>query len=169
MPGSDARGSEFFIRIPVIDASAPTQTIPSALKLPSVTASRLRVLIADDNEDAVDSLAMLIEEMGHETRVARDGADALATSAAFHPDVAFLDVGMPKLSGYEVGQRIRAEPWGDKVVLVALTGWGQAEDRRRSTEAGFDQHLVKPASIELIEKVLERAALGRAAEAHASP
>jgi CheY-like chemotaxis protein len=122
-----------------------------------VPTDRLRVLIADDNDDIAESLAMLIEELGHETRTARDGADALATSAAFHPDVAILDVGMPKLDGYEVGQRIRAEPWGNKVMLVALTGWGQPDDRRRSAEAGFDQHLVKPASIDAIERLLETA------------
>ena len=159
-PGSPARGSEFFVRLPIVavtEAATPPVT-EAAPQAPSAgSASALRVLIADDNVDAVESLAMLIEDMGHETRIAHDGAEALAASAAFRPDIAFLDVGMPKLNGYEVGQRIRAEPWGGKVVLVALTGWGQPDDRRRSSEAGFDQHLVKPASVELIEKALASA------------
>jgi signal transduction histidine kinase len=156
-PLAPPTGSEFFLRLPVVSIAplaAGRDAEPVVQTLDVVSASRLRVLIADDNVDALESLAMLIEDMGHDTRTAHDGAEALAASAAFRPDVAFLDVGMPKLNGYEVGQRIRAEPWGDKVVLIALTGWGQPDDRRRSTEAGFDQHLVKPATVELIEKAL---------------
>jgi CheY-like chemotaxis protein len=118
---------------------------------------RLRVLVADDNVDAAESLAMLLEELGAEIRLAHDGEEALAAAEALRPHVAFLDVGMPKLDGYQVGRRIRAERWGADVMLVAVTGWGQPEDRRRSKEAGFDEHLVKPAPVEMVEKVLATA------------
>lgn len=114
----------------------------------------LRILIADDNADAGDSLAMLLEALGHETHTAREGTQALAAAASLRPDVVFLDIGMPGLTGYEVCQRIRAEPWGRSLLLVALTGWGQREDRERSARAGFDHHLVKPADLATLQKVL---------------
>ena len=105
---------------------------------------------------------MLLEDLGAETRIAHDGEEALATAAAFRPDVAFLDLGMPMVNGYDVGRRIRAQEWGVAVVLIALTGWGQPDDRRRSREAGFDQHVVKPASVEMVEKILAAAVDPRA-------
>lgn len=103
-----------------------------------------RILLADDNRDALDSLATLLQCDGHEVHTAGDGAEALEVAAQCRPNVALLDIGMPKLDGYEVARRIRAEPWGKSTVLIALTGWGQDEDRRRSAEVGFDTHLVKP-------------------------
>jgi CheY-like chemotaxis protein/two-component sensor histidine kinase len=154
-------GSEFVVRLPTIAAevggAAPPEATPAGAAAAAPPRARLRVLVADDNVDAAESLAELLEELGPETRVAYDGEQALAAAAAFRPDVAFLDVGMPKLDGYEVGRRIRAEPWGRDVELVALTGWGQADDRRRSREAGFDEHLVKPATLDMVAKVLAAA------------
>lgn len=153
--GGSLAGSEFSIRLPALPAgtTASAPVLEEAVR-PVDSPARLRVLIADDNMDAGEGLAMLIEEMGHETRVAQDGAEALAAIHVFRPDVAFLDIGMPKLSGYDVSRSIRAERWGNQVVLVALTGWGQPDDRRQSAEAGFDEHLVKPTGIEVIERVL---------------
>jgi CheY-like chemotaxis protein len=102
------------------------------------------VLIVDDNRDAASSLAMLLELDGHRTIVAYDGPTALEAAEQHRPDVVLLDIGLPGMSGYEVAKRIRRQPWGYALTLIALTGWGQAEDRRRSHEAGFDAHLVKP-------------------------
>jgi CheY-like chemotaxis protein len=115
-----------------------------------------RILLADDNRDALDSLATLLQCDGHEVHTAADGAEALEVAAGCHPDVVLLDIGMPKLDGYEVARRIRAEPWGKRTVLIALTGWGQDEDRRRSREVGFDSHLVKPLDPEALSKLLAR-------------
>src|SRR5262245_59482401 len=103
-----------------------------------------RIVIADDNEDSAESFAMLLSFSGHEVRIAHDGAEALVTLRDFRPDVAFLDIGMPGLTGYEVAEAVRAEPWGQEVTLVAVTGWGQVDDKIRARTAGFDRHLVKP-------------------------
>jgi len=154
--GGSPAGSVFSIHLPALTAGSVVSSAPVLENdvHPAAPPGRLRVLVADDNMDAGESLAMLIEEMGHEARVAQDGAAALAAIHAFRPDVAFVDIGMPKLNGYDVGRRVRAEAWGNQVVLVALTGWGQADDRRQSAEAGFDEHLVKPTRVEVIERVL---------------
>ena len=106
--------------------------------------SSLRILIVDDNRDGADSLGMMLRIMGNDTRTAYDGQEAVDVAEAFRPDVVLLDIGLPKLNGYEACRRIREQPWGKSMVLIALTGWGQEEDRRRSHEAGFDHHLVKP-------------------------
>jgi signal transduction histidine kinase len=151
-------GSEFLIRLPLRtklsrDTSAPLDHPP----LPVNGARRgHRILLADDNRDALDSLAALLQCDGHEVHTAADGAEALEVAAECHPDVVLLDIGMPKLDGYEVARRIRAEPWGKRTVLIALTGWGQDEDRRRSHEVGFDSHLVKPLDPEALATLLQR-------------
>ena len=111
---------------------------------PAPAAARSRILVADDNRDAADSLSMLLELAGHEVRVAHLGRAALSLAQAFRPDVALLDIGMPDLSGYEVAQALRRESWGKGMQLIALTGWGQEKDRQRALEAGFDEHLTKP-------------------------
>ncbi|EDO29331.1 predicted protein, partial [Nematostella vectensis] len=103
-----------------------------------------RILVVDDNIDAADTLAMLLRLLGAEVEIARDGPGALAMHAAFRPEVVLLDIGLPGMDGLEVARRIRAEHGRDQVVLIALTGWGQEEDLRRSREAGMDHHLVKP-------------------------
>ena len=106
--------------------------------------SSLRILIVDDNRDNADSLAIVLAMMGNDTRTAYDGEEALAVSALFGPDVILVDIGLPKLNGYEVCQKIRQEPGGKALVIIAQTGFGQEEDRQRAREAGFDHHLVKP-------------------------
>ncbi len=105
---------------------------------------RRNSLIADDNQDALESRALMLRMEGHEVHCASDGEEALLLAGQRRPEIVVLDVGMPKLDGCEVARRIRAETWGRDAVLVALTGWGQEIDRRRSREAGFDMHLVKP-------------------------
>jgi signal transduction histidine kinase len=138
------------------DAGAAA-TVPEAAGEPR----RLRILVADDNEDAADTLSMLLELMGHTVRCVNDGASAVAEAEAFVPDVALLDLGMPTVSGYDACRRMRAAPWGARMLLVAVSGWGQAEDRRRSRDAGFDQHLVTPLDATALEAVLANPALGR--------
>ena len=110
----------------------------------------------DDNRDAATSLAELLEFTGHETRVAHDGLEAVQTAENFRPDVVLLDIGLPKLNGFEAARMIRQQPWGKDMMLVALTGWGQEEDRRMSSAAGFDAHLVKPADPVALTELLAR-------------
>ena len=146
------RGSEFVVRLPAVEArhAAVEQRSPAKPAVPS----KRRVLVVDDNMDAAESLAALLAINGHETRMAHDGMEAVEAAQAFKPDVVFLDIGMPTVDGHETARRIRREPWGKDMVLVALTGWGQTEDRRRSKEAGFDHHLVKPADPAVVEKLI---------------
>jgi signal transduction histidine kinase len=163
------QGTEFTVRLPAMTAELPA-AMPAALETGRFAAAapnpaapserqgsvsaRLRILIADDNRDALESLAVLLRLAGYETRTAADGFMALETAPSFMPDVALLDIGMPKLDGYELARRIRAQPWGRAVVLVALTGWGQESDRRRSRDAGFDAHWVKPLDVERFTEYL---------------
>jgi CheY-like chemotaxis protein len=111
-------------------------------------------LVVDDTVDAADSLVMLLRLAGQEVRVAYDGPTALLIAQAFRPQVVFLDLGMPGMDGYDVARQLREDPELKRVVLVAMTGWGQEEDRRRSRQAGFDSHLVKPAELKELEQVL---------------
>ena len=120
---------------------------------PLAPASR-RILVVDDNRDAADSLGMLLRMMGNEVQTAYDGLDAVGAAAAFQPDMVLLDIGLPKLSGYEVACRIRGQDGGANVLLVALTGWGQEEDLRRSKQAGFDHHMTKPVDFNALKKLL---------------
>jgi CheY-like chemotaxis protein len=145
-------GSEFVVTMPALDTqhTANDKTRDAA----DGQTSRRRILVVDDNEDAAESLAALLSIGGHETRMAHDGPDALLQAERFQPDVVFLDIGMPTLDGHETARLIRQQPWGKQMVLVALTGWGQSEDRRRSKEAGFNHHLVKPADPAVVEKLL---------------
>jgi len=136
------KGSEFVLRLPIIIEAATTQASGGEEEKP--VESSLRVLVVDDNRDSTDSLAMILRVMGADTRTAYDGQDGVDVAAQFRPDVVLLDIGMPKLNGYEACRRIRDEPWGKEVVLIAVTGWGKDEDRRRALEAGFDHHMVKP-------------------------
>jgi CheY-like chemotaxis protein len=113
-----------------------------------------RILVVDDNQDSALSLAMMLSIMGHETRTAHDGESAVASAESFLPDVVLLDIGLPKLNGYEVAQRIREQPWGAAMFLIAVTGWGQEEDRQRSSEVGLNVHMVKPVEPSALEKLL---------------
>jgi CheY-like chemotaxis protein len=120
---------------------------------PSIPPPR-RVLVVDDNADAAESLGMLLEVRGNEVRIAYDGLEALEAAGDFHPEIVLLDIGMPKMSGYEVAKRLRAER-GATVLIVAITGWGQEEDRRRAREAGFDHHFTKPVDYEALIELIE--------------
>jgi CheY-like chemotaxis protein/two-component sensor histidine kinase len=134
-------GSEFSIHLP---ATARIATEPVAAPAPAISGrQRRRVLVADDNVDAGESLAMLLQLDGHEVELATNGTDALQSFERMRPDIAILDIGMPGLSGYEVAQRIRANGHKD-VVLIAVTGWGQDADKARAAQAGFDHHFTKP-------------------------
>jgi len=145
------QGSEFVIRLPAIDAPHPA--VETAIPV-SDDSRRRRILVVDDNEDAAESLAALLSINGHDTRLAYDGPDALREAERFRPDVVFLDIGMPTLDGHETAKLIRRQPWGRDMVLIALTGWGQSEDRRRSKDAGFNHHLVKPADPVMVTTLL---------------
>jgi len=118
------------------------------------SAAGKRILIADDNLDAAESLQLWLQLSGHEVQIAASGVAALELAATFLPEVALLDLGMPGLNGFDVARRIRKAPWGKSMVLIALTGWGQEEDRRRTAEAGFDHHLTKPIPPDTIEELI---------------
>jgi CheY-like chemotaxis protein len=113
-----------------------------------------RILVADDNADAADSLGLLLELHGNEVRTVHDGLAAVETAATFKPEIVLLDLGMPKLDGYQAARRIREQAANGEVLLIAVTGWGQEQDRRRTKEAGFDVHLVKPLDIDLLQRLL---------------
>jgi len=156
-------GSEFIVRLPaapaVDEANGPADGRDGAAVAVSVApatgASRsLRVLVVDDNHDAADSLALLLRLSAGEVRVAHSGQEALELLGGYRPDVALLDIGMPGMSGYELAARIRRRPELQPIVLIALTGWGQDDDRRRSHEAGFDHHLVKPVAPRTLQSLL---------------
>jgi len=157
------RGSEFTIRLPLLlRESLETEAPPHKLSTleqsmtndEDLVRTQRRILVADDNNDALESLATLLQLSGHEVYTATNGAVALESAEQNRPEVALLDIGMPKLDGYEVARRIRAQPWGQRITLVALTGWGQDSDRRRSQEAGFDSHLVKPLDLDKLTDLL---------------
>ena len=155
------RGSEFVVHLPLARTAAAASgatTTAGGVEAPVATC---RVLVADDLRDSADSLGLLIELMGHTVEIAYDGEEALRAAERFRPDIVLLDLGMPKLDGFEVSRRIRAAPWSESVRLVAQSGWGQEEDRRRTAEAGFDHHLVKPidpAALEALMQTLASAA-----------
>jgi CheY-like chemotaxis protein len=112
-----------------------------------------RILVVDDNHDSALSLAMMLSIMGHETRTAHDGESAVASAESFLPEVVLLDIGLPKLNGYEVAQRIRKHAWGASMFLIAVTGWGQDEDRERSSQVGLNVHMVKPVEPAALERL----------------
>jgi PAS domain S-box-containing protein len=146
-----SRGAEFVVRLPIVeDASVPLREHEQ----PAVTQSSHRILIVDDNRDGANSLAMVLRLMGNDTATAYDGQEGLEVAERLRPDVVLLDIGLPKLNGYEAARRIREQPWGKHPVLIAVTGWGQDEDRRRSHDAGFDHHLVKPVDPNDLMKLL---------------
>jgi CheY-like chemotaxis protein/two-component sensor histidine kinase len=152
--GGPGKGSEFTVRLPVAAASASHQPPKDEGEKTAAPAKR-RILVVDDNRDSADSMRMLLDIMGMEVRTAYDGLEAVEAAAAFKPGVVLMDIGMPTLNGYEAARRFREQPWGKDVVLVALTGWGQEEDRRRSQEAGFNFHMVKPVDPAALRRLLD--------------
>jgi two-component system, chemotaxis family, CheB/CheR fusion protein len=152
------RGSEFVVRLPRIDAPAGTpRPAPPALDPEgSPSLKILKILAVDDDPDVASTLAILLEQWGHEVRTASDGEKAVEVARDYRPDVALLDLGLPKLTGYEVARRIRAEDWGRDMLLIAQTGWGRDEDREQTRTAGFDHHLTKPVPLRRLKQLLER-------------
>jgi CheY-like chemotaxis protein len=147
------KGSVFTVRLPLVAAVADADA--AAVPRPNTPVSHsFRVLVVDDNRDAADSLAMILELNGHKIRVANDGEQALGLAGEFRPQVVFLDIGMPGKNGYDVARELRRSQTASQAVLVALTGWGAEDDRARSRDAGFDHHLTKPAEMAAVERLL---------------
>lgn len=146
------QGSEFVIRLPLSRSAQSTRGSTSVSSMPILP--RQRVLVVDDNQDAANSLGLLLKLLGAEVKVVHDGPAALAAFPSYLPAVVLLDIGMPGMDGYEVARRIRQQPAGRDVLLIALTGWGQEDDRRRTAEAGFDHHLLKPADMASLKTLI---------------
>ncbi|MEX0867965.1 MAG: PAS domain S-box protein [Pirellulales bacterium] len=151
-PGT-GQGSRFVVRLPLSDEAEGGEAPPPQGGMAPVD-KPCRVLVVDDNIAAASMLAMAVEMFGHQTRTANDGKEAVDVAAEFLPDVVLMDIGMPIMNGYEAAQQIRRQPRGEEIILVALTGWGQDEDKQRSKSAGFDHHLVKPADPSELQKLL---------------
>jgi PAS domain S-box-containing protein len=150
----EGQGSEFIVRLPIL--SGPSIAPHTGRGADSDAAESRRIVIVDDNLDSADSLAMLLEITGNQTFMAHDGMEAIEVIEQQRPEVVLLDIGLPLLNGHEVCRRIREQPWGKDIVVIALTGWGQEDDRRRSEEAGFDGHLVKPVDYDKLLELLSR-------------
>ncbi len=135
-------------------ADKPMADLTSPSISPVSVPRRFKILVVHDNHDSALSLSMMLSIMGHDTRTAHDGETAVSTAEAFLPEVVLLDIGLPKLNGYEVAQRIREQAWGQSMFLIAVTGWGQDEDRQRSSEVGLNVHMVKPVEPSELEKLL---------------
>jgi signal transduction histidine kinase/CheY-like chemotaxis protein len=150
------RGSEFVIRLPrsVVVAVGASGGLGEAKTAPAAGNGELQVLVADDNRDAADSMAMILKLSGYQVSVAYSGEEALQTARRSSPAVMILDIGMPGMSGYEVAAAVRRELWGEGILLLAITGWGQAGDKDRARVAGFDHHLTKPVDLDLVEQLL---------------
>ena len=149
------QGSTFVVELPLAGTApliaAPVAPIAAAAATPHFVESARRILVIDDNRDAADTLALTLRMFNHEVRVVYDPLQALELAESFRPDLVFMDVGMPGMNGYDLVRRMRTRAWSGQTLIVALTGWGQEEDRRRSRDAGFDHHLVKPAEFADIE------------------
>lgn len=147
------KGSEFVVRVPALSVAMPV--VPPKVADNGVKAApERRVLVVDDNRDAAESLAVFLQLGGHSVHTAYDGVEAVEAAESFRPDIVLLDIGMPKLNGYEACRRIRDTAWGKDMTVIAQTGWGQDEDKRRTHEAGFDGHLVKPVDPVAVMKIV---------------
>jgi signal transduction histidine kinase/ActR/RegA family two-component response regulator len=153
------RGSRFVVRIPAIAAAVPRPAVAHEAIESTQTEARRAILLADDNEDFAASFAMLLRRMGHEVKIAHDGNEALDAALSFTPDLAFLDIGLPKINGYDLARRLRQELREKPIVLIAVTGWGQDSDKLQARNAGFDHHMVKPVEFEQIRRILTAAGL----------
>ena len=146
------QGSEFVVRLPIVQKLEEIST--AASDAPAAQSAQRRILIVDDNRDSADSLALLLEITGNKTYMAHDGLEAVELIEKHRPEVVLLDIGLPTLDGHEVCRRVREQPWGKDIVVIALTGWGQEDDRRKSEEAGFNGHLVKPVDYDKLLELL---------------
>lgn len=153
-PGDRGQGSTFTVRLPAVPSRAERATTMAQAE-PDSSGTKQRILVVDDNVDSAASMAMMLELLGNEIRTAHDGLEAVALAEEFSPQVVLMDVGMPRLNGYEATRRIREQPWGREMVIIALTGWGQDGDRAKSEEAGCSGHLVKPVELAELEKLLD--------------
>ncbi len=152
--GGSGEGSEFVVRLPLALRRGLTRG-PTKAAAPHAEATRRRLLVVDDNRDFANTLAALFEAMGHEVRIAYNGTDAVSTATEYRPDAVFLDIGLPGQNGYDVARALRSSPELESVTLVAFTGYGRAEDRRRVRDAGFDYHLVKPAEAAELARIVD--------------
>jgi CheY-like chemotaxis protein len=151
------RGSEFIVHLPVLPAVSASDASNTRETMAATAASqRRRILVADDFPQSAAILARLLRQDGHEVQIAHDGIEAVETAAWFRPDVAVLDIAMPKLDGYDAARMIREQAWGKPIILIALSGWGQQLDRERTKAAGFDAHLTKPAKYETLMTLLNQ-------------
>ena len=151
--GGPGQGSEFVVRLPiVVEQTYPRQASDDGDK--AQPTSDLRILVVDDNRDAAESLAMLLKMMGNSIHTAHDGEEAVTAAREFQPNVVLCDIGLPKLNGYEACRQMKAQAWDKNMILIAMTGWGQDDDRRKSEEAGFDHHMVKPVDPQALMKLL---------------
>jgi CheY-like chemotaxis protein len=164
-------GSEFIVRLPQIPepaalpAGTPKDNGSVAKTNGEKPAELRRVLVVDDNVDSAEALAMILKIKGNEVQIAYDGLEAVELANVFRPNAIILDIGLPRLNGYEAAREIRRQEWGSETVLIALTGWGQQEDRQRSKDAGFDSHMVKPVDYERLIKQLDELAPARSSAA----
>ncbi|MDW3688447.1 ATP-binding protein [Cupriavidus sp. CV2] len=149
------RGSEFVVHLPLPSGASVVNSVRPAPPAEAVAIASLQVLVVDDDRDSAWSLAELLNSCGHQTRTAHDGFEAIAAAEEYRPDVILMDIGLPTISGHEAGRQIRSQPWGTNIMLIAVSGWAQEEDRRRSREAGFDAHLVKPVDIGVLMNLLQ--------------
>lgn len=151
----EGRGSTFTVRLPGLTVAEPSLPEQDTYSEPPEPMRKYRILVVDDNPDIVDTLGAILVLLGHAVETAHDGEQALAAMAVSTPDLVIMDVGMPGMSGYEVCQKAAAEPWRDRMTLVAMTGWGRDEDRQRAMDAGFDLHVVKPIDLERLRELLD--------------
>jgi PAS domain S-box-containing protein len=151
------RGSKFIVRLPVLPGQPASRNLTEPAGESGPTTAR-RILVVDDNRDAAESLAKLLQFAGHETHTAHDGLEALTAAEKLRPDVVLLDIGLPKVNGFEVARKIREQSWGRSMTLIAVSGWGQDEDRKKSKDAGFDGHLVKPVGHAALKKMIGESA-----------
>jgi CheY-like chemotaxis protein len=154
------QGSEFIVRLPLASEPNPPRTSPCPAGGERPAVHRRRILIVDDNRDSADSFAMLLRLSGHDVHLAYDGLEAVEAAESTNPDLVLLDIGLPRLNGYEAARKIRAQPWGQRPILVAMTGWGQDEDRCRAAEAGFNEHMVKPLDLDVLMDLVARSGAG---------
>jgi len=148
------KGSEFLVRLTASEAgNNPVDAVAEPHGF-TIARARARVLIADDHTDSVVTLTVLLTDVGYDVRTAADGRRAFEVAADFQPDIALLDIGMPQLNGYDIASRIRSQSWGRNVLLIAVTGWSDAEHRQRATEAGFDHYLTKPVDLDTLSSLL---------------